>query len=697
PRRRPRRRGSTDRERRGTQLRRGVAAVTLFARVREVNQAPPPEESVALRVGVFVAVGIATLGALNLGVGGPAIRVASLLGIPGGYALSHVMRHRNRGWLKVALAVGAVGALAQFLGLFAPALAGQVFGLQTGLVELLLWVQILHSLDVPSRRDLLFSLATSGALLIVTAALATNEMFLITLGLWLAAAMAALSIASLTDAGARVRPRHGRGIPLTLLSVGGAGLALMLILPPAQVFAFSLPSRAVAGGVNTGGQLVNPAFSALPSAAGSGGGATGRFGYNGYTESLDLGFRGRPDNTLVMKVRAPGPDFWRAQSFDTFDGRSWSSSDTRINRIFGARGLRPLTPREDIPVRFGDEFIQTYFIEKLTPNIVFAAASPERVFWPFDEAYQMSDGTLRGGDTLAPGTVYSVVSRRLRVTPDLLRSHDPARGYIDPSTYRRYTRLPQLRPRVSELAAQLAAQSPTAYDTIQAMTQWIATNTRYSLNPPKLGDGDDAVETFLFHDQRGFCEQIATSLVVMLRSVGIPARMTVGYAPGKRNPFSGLYEVRASDAHAYTEVLFPGVGWQAFDPTAAVPLSGERGAYPAFAAAGIGRWMQEHAPSGRQAATAAAAIGTLAAGLWATTQIRRLQRRTWLDRQLASLQRRVGTPIDEAVTLPDWLARLPSDAQDRFAPVVAALEREAWSAGRLSADERAAVEGQLAR
>lgn len=671
---------------------------SLFARVREVNAPPPPEESIAIRVTVFVAVAVATTGALAIGVGGPAIRVACLVGVPGGYVLSHALRHRSRGWLKALLAVGALVAFTQFLGLFAPALGGQVLGLQTGLVDLLLWVQVLHSLDVPSRRDLMFSLGTSGALLIVTAALATTDTFIVTLVLWLGAALAALSVTALDDAGVRTRRlRHARSLPVTLLAVAGAGLLLLVALPPARVFAFSLPSRAVAGGVNTGGQLVNPAFSALPSNGEPGGGAIGSFGYNGYTESLDLAFRGRPNDALVMRVRAPGPDFWRAQVFDTFDGRRWTNSDTRVTRIFGTRGLRPIPPPEDRPMLFGERFIQTFFIEDLAPNIVFAAATPERVFWPFEDAYQLRDGTLRGGDTLAPGTVYSVVSRRLPVTPDLLRAHDPAHRGIDPLTYRRYTRLPELRPRVRELAASLAANSPSTYDTIQAMTRWIASNTQYSLNPPRLGRDDDAIETFLFEDQLGFCEQIATSLIAMLRSVGIPARMAVGYAPGKRNPFSGLYEVRASDAHAYTEVLFPGVGWQAFDPTAEVPLAGESGAFPSFAASGLGEWVGEHLPRISEAAPVVL-FGGLAALLgWLGVRLRRLQQRTWLDRQLRALEQRSGRGLDPTLTLPAWLRCLPPDDQARFGPVVDALEREAWTEGRLSPDERSAVETQLAR
>jgi hypothetical protein len=77
----------------------------------------------------------------------------------------------------------------------------------------------------------------------------------------------------------------------------------------------------------------------------------------------------------------------------------------------------------------------------------------------------------------------------------------------------------------------------------------------------------DVVEYFLFEQRRGYCEQFSSSLAVMARSLGIPARVATGYAPGEYNPFTGLYEVRASDAHAWVEVYFPGYGWSTFDPT----------------------------------------------------------------------------------------------------------------------------------
>jgi hypothetical protein len=129
--------------------------------------------------------------------------------------------------------------------------------------------------------------------------------------------------------------------------------------------------------------------------------------------------------------------------------------------------------------------------------------------------------------------------------------------------------------RVRALAHRITANATTAYDKARAIETWLGAHTQYSLNIPPLPKGKDAVDQYVFVDRKGFCEQIGTSLVVMLRELGIPARLAVGYTPGERNPFTGLYEVKASDAHAWAEVYFPGVGWQGFDPTAHVPLAGD--------------------------------------------------------------------------------------------------------------------------
>jgi transglutaminase-like putative cysteine protease len=121
------------------------------------------------------------------------------------------------------------------------------------------------------------------------------------------------------------------------------------------------------------------------------------------------------------------------------------------------------------------------------------------------------------------------------------------------------------------LAESITARDHDTYDRVQSLISWIGRHTRYSLDIPPLPPGADTVDEFLFGNRIGFCEQISTSLTVMLRSLGVPAREAVGYVPGSYDPITDLYQVHADDAHAWVQVWFPGYGWQDFDPTASVP------------------------------------------------------------------------------------------------------------------------------
>ncbi len=121
--------------------------------------------------------------------------------------------------------------------------------------------------------------------------------------------------------------------------------------------------------------------------------------------------------------------------------------------------------------------------------------------------------------------------------------------------------------------ATTASTGPRTYDMVEAVESWMASHVHYTTDIPPLPVGADAVDSFLFGSRRGYCEQISTATVVMLRSLGIPAREAVGYVPGSYNPITDLYDVQAKDAHAWVQVWFPGYGWQNFDPTAAVPLA----------------------------------------------------------------------------------------------------------------------------
>ena len=122
--------------------------------------------------------------------------------------------------------------------------------------------------------------------------------------------------------------------------------------------------------------------------------------------------------------------------------------------------------------------------------------------------------------------------------------------------------------RVAALARQIVAtaHATTTYAEVTALEAWMGRHVRYSTDIPPLLPGQDAVDQFLFGSRVGYCEQISTSLAVMLRTLGVPAREAIGYVPGPFDPLSDLYEIQAKDAHAWVQVWFPGVGMAELRP-----------------------------------------------------------------------------------------------------------------------------------
>ncbi len=401
-----------------------------------------------------------------------------------------------------------------------------------------------------------------------------------------------------------------------------AGTSRALTFPAALPQTTAVPS---AGG------LANPTLgSSDPSLPTRAGRTEGRasFGYFGFSNQLDTATRGRPDNTLVMRVRASAPDYWRAQSFDSWDGRVWRSSQTRPRAVSGGQPIDIPAATDDGPdqsIVRTDSLVQTYYLERPGPNAIFAASVPTKLFFSDRTVFQLPDGSLRAGVQLDAGAVYTVVSERHLATAGVLRASNPAG--VPPEIRARFAAPPVETDRVRALAADVTKNAPTTYDKVLALEAWMGTHTKYTLDIPPLPPRQDAVDRFLFVDRRGFCEQIGTSLVVMLRSLGVPARLAVGYATGERNPFTGLYEVRAKDAHAWAEVYFPGVGWQAFDPTAHVPLAGDS----KIAAAGSGAfaYLQSRidVPARAPSALGALALAIVAVAAARFVVVRRRRRR----------------------------------------------------------------------
>jgi hypothetical protein len=134
-----------------------------------------------------------------------------------------------------------------------------------------------------------------------------------------------------------------------------------------------------------------------------------------------------------------------------------------------------------------------------------------------------------------------------------------------------YLALPRYyAPRVSDLAHVLAGNQPTAYEKALALEAYLR-DLPYSYAVQPLPGNSDAVEQFLFDMRQGYCTYYASSMAVMARILGIPARVAIGYATGEYDPATKAYIVRESDAHAWPELYINGQ-WLPFEPTPIRPL-----------------------------------------------------------------------------------------------------------------------------
>lgn len=126
--------------------------------------------------------------------------------------------------------------------------------------------------------------------------------------------------------------------------------------------------------------------------------------------------------------------------------------------------------------------------------------------------------------------------------------------------------------RTRELTREIVGEETNPYRQSVLIEQWLRNNITYDLEvglPPK---GQDLVDYVLFDYQYGYCEHYASAMTVMLRTLGIPARVVVGYSPGQRDTATGGFLYRQQNAHAWVEAFFPGYGWIPFEPTANRPL-----------------------------------------------------------------------------------------------------------------------------
>lgn len=558
---------------------------------RSKDQPAGIEGGVLIRAVMGLSVMISIAAVLSQDVVSTGSGFVALLLIPTGFTFSYYRRNVNQIAVKFVLAGGLILVFANFLRSVSGATS--IDDARGPLAEIFLWVQVLHSFDLPRRKDLQFSLASSVALIALGGSIAIDATFLFFFVPWGIAALAAMVLTHLSELEevnqSSPRPRQ-RGAVGTARGFAWAwrpavtGLAVIMIAGTAT-FLFTPRGR---GARITSLPFEIPSFIPVPEGSGvvnKGLPSSGEPGedpakpdpntYFGFANFVDLRVRGELSDALVMRVRSPQPAFWRAAVFDVYESSTWKHSSEEVRPSSGTPANIP--PERGFRAR-SVELTQTFYIERAQTNLIFSAYHPEEV-WLAGGTFDITDErTMRARFVLEEGTVYSIVSRVPAPSRDQLEMGPDQLPTLLQNDYRttveRYTQLPSSLPkRVRELAQRVAGDQPTTLGKALAIQSWLKNNAEYDLTIPPQPRGSDGVDHFLFEEKRGYCEQIASSMAVMLRSLGVPARFAVGYEPGERNIFSGYFEVRAHDAHSWVEVYFPMVGWVQFDPTHEVPFA----------------------------------------------------------------------------------------------------------------------------
>ena len=563
------------------------------------------EDSILLRilVQVLVSVGIASVSVAAAGVTQASYfnLVAIPLGALGGY-WSWKARYRSNVTVKFLIALGMLMAL----GIFLAGLVGRESDTRIQLAELLIHLQVLHSFDMPRRKDLGYSIVIGLILLGVAATVSQSLTFAPLLILFLAIILpvlildyqSRLQLLALPTTGgslrATLKPKRLIWLLLLTLGLGLAIFAALPRLPGYQIRNFPLSGTIDFQGEFTGDEIFNPGYSSgsqIPSelegadgdstqiqgnSPAEGPGALDDTSYYGFSDRMNQNLRGTMEPQVVMRVRSQAPGFWRVLAFDLYNGQGWEMSRSDEIELFQRSSVSfrtRLPAAANKMLRYNTEgrareVVQTYTVVNNLPNLIPALYQADDLYFPTREVAIDAEGSLRSPIPLSPGITYTVVSD----VPyrDQTQLQAASRNY-DNEIRQIYLQVPSaIRDRVRQHTETLLAQSPNPltdpYEQALYLAQSLKQNYTLQTELPFFNSEEDLVEAFLFTYEGGYPDHFSTVLTVMLRSIGIPARLVTGFGTGNFNPFTGYYVVSNTDAYAMTEVFFPGYGWFGFDP-----------------------------------------------------------------------------------------------------------------------------------
>ena len=278
------------------------------------------------------------------------------------------------------------------------------------------------------------------------------------------------------------------------------------------------------------------------------------------------------DDTVVYEIIADTPQYWRVEHKTTYDSKGWindtaSSVDVDPNLMINDL---PLGPVEDDEIAQIQSFSQnTFVIQPYTTNGM---------------SYDDMNVRLRENSDTMRLTTY-VDDEKIALPQYSVGFSEPEYSYTslmkpfeelqwEFSIDAKYLQIPETLPqRVYDLAAEITANEETWYEKAKAIERYFkSSGFRYETDDVAVpAEGQDYVDQFLFETKVGYCDNFSTSMVMMLRTLDIPARWVKGYAEGtdigNTEDGKNIYEITNNDAHSWVEVFLPEVGWMMFEPT----------------------------------------------------------------------------------------------------------------------------------
>ncbi|MCM3125797.1 MULTISPECIES: transglutaminaseTgpA domain-containing protein [Bacillaceae] len=314
--------------------------------------------------------------------------------------------------------------------------------------------------------------------------------------------------------------------------------------------------------------------------SGEGSGGVKKVGYGTDDSALGGPFIG--DDRVVFTSEADGRHYWRIETKDVYTGKGWITEKSE------AATPVEFLPEQAIPLQPFDAGVKT---EERNSRVIPKIGYPHLVYPLGVKQVKASAGYSSLQFMLDPETEkitslpdgqsgsfgpYSLTFDYPVYSVDKLKAagKEDIAGEENAAFLAKYTQVPEALPeRVVNLAEEITKDKQTWLEKAQAIEKYFRSNEFvYDQTDVAVpADDQDYVDQFLFDTQRGYCDNFSTSMVVMMRSVGIPARWVKGYTEGDYidtlDSGRRLYEVTNNNAHSWVEGYFPGVGWVPFEPT----------------------------------------------------------------------------------------------------------------------------------